>query len=200
VTNETIARNYAATLFELAQRYEGVEAFVRGLDAVVGLLDQNPSFRLFLETPRIADREKKALLKKVFGAVLPRHLLNFLQVTVDKRRQRLLGLIAEEFRALVDEHLGRAHVTVTVAQPLDSGALADLSARLSSLLGKEAIPHVRVNPAILGGVHLKSGDTVYDGTLRRRIKQLRRQLVNAELPDVASTWGESGAGAPDITS
>ena len=102
---------------------------------------------------------------------------------MDKRRQRLLGAIGEEFHALLDEHLGRAHVTVTLARAMDSAGLEELSGKLSALLGKEAIPHVRVKPAILGGVHLKTGDTVYDGTLRRRLKQLRKQLVSAELPD-----------------
>jgi F-type H+-transporting ATPase subunit delta len=183
VTNETVARNYAAVLFDLAERHEGLEAFTGGVDTVVDLLDQNPAFRTFLETPRIADRDKKALLEKVFGGALPRSLLNFLLVTVDKRRQRLLGLIGQEFHALLDEHLGRAHVTVTLAKTLDAEAMEGLARRLSVLLGKEAIPHVRVKPAILGGVHLKTGDTVYDGTLRRRIKQLRQQLVSAELPE-----------------
>ena len=79
--------------------------------------------------------------------------------------------------------MGRTHVTVTVARELDSQSIEELSAKLSSLLGSQAIPHVRVKPGILGGVHLKTGDTVYDGTLRRRIKQLRRQLVTADLPD-----------------
>jgi F-type H+-transporting ATPase subunit delta len=190
VTNETIARSYAVTLFELARRQEGLESFAEGMDTVIGLLDQNPSFRVFLETPRIADREKKELLKKVFGNVLPRPLLNFLQVTVDKRRQRLLGLMTEEFHALLDEHHGRTHVTVTVARELDPQTLQELSGKLSALLGREAIPHIRVKPAVLGGVHLKTGDTVYDGTLRRRIKQLRKQLVTAELPDAA---GEGAA-------
>jgi F-type H+-transporting ATPase subunit delta len=191
VTNETIARNYAATLFDLALRHDGLEAFAGGMDIVVGLLDQNPSFRLFLETPRISDGEKKDLLKKVFDTVLPRPLLNFLQVTVDKRRQRLLGAIGEEFHALLDEHLGRAHVTVTLARALDSTGMEELSGKLSALLGMRAIPHVRVKPEILGGVHLKTGDTVYDGTLRRRIKQLRKQLVSSELPD--SVYGASGS-------
>jgi len=185
VTNETIARSYAVTLFELARRQDGLDSFAEGMDTVIGLLDQNPSFRVFLETPRIADREKKELLKRVFGKVLPRPLLNFLQVTVDKRRQRLLGLMTEEFHALLDEHHGRTHVTVTVARELDPETLQTLSGKLSALLGTEAIPHIRVKPAVLGGVHLKTGDTVYDGTLRRRIKQLRKQLVNAELPDAA---------------
>lgn len=190
MTNETIARNYAATLFELALKNQSLDAYAEGMDTVLALVDQNPNFRLFLETPRIADRDKKELLKKVFGEVLPRPLLNFLQVMVDKRRQRLLGAIAEEFHARLDEHKGRIHVRVTLARELDSGAVEELSRKLSALLGKETIPHVRINPAVLGGVYLKTGDTVYDGTLRRRIKQLRRQLVNAELPAAASA-GES---------
>ena len=71
MTSETIARNYAATLFELAQRHEGLEAFAGGVDMVVGLLDQNPSFRLFLETPRIADEDKKKLLKRSSASTSP---------------------------------------------------------------------------------------------------------------------------------
>ena len=200
MTNETISRNYAATLFELAQRHDGLETFAEGLDMVVGLLDQNPDFRLFLETPRIADREKKAVLRKVFSEALPKPLLNFLLVTVDKRRQRLLGQIAEGFHGILDEHLGRTHVTVTVARQLSQEALDQLSVRLSALLGREAIPHVRVRPEILGGVHLKTGDTVYDGTLRRKIKQLRRQLLTAELPDIGFLAGGGAKTESDITS
>ena len=64
MTNETIARNYAATLFDLAQKHDGLDVFSEGMDVVVGLLDQNPNFKVFLETPRIADRDKKELLKK----------------------------------------------------------------------------------------------------------------------------------------
>jgi F-type H+-transporting ATPase subunit delta len=191
VTNETIARNYAATLFELAQRHEGLEAFSEGVDMVVGLLDQNPRFRVFLETPRIADRDKKELLKTVFGGSLPKSLLDFLQVMVDKRRQRLLSLVGEEFHSLLDENLGRTHVIVTVARGLNTETMTHLSGKLSDLLGTKAIPHLRINPAILGGLHLKVGDTVYDGTLRRRIKQLRRQLVTAELPESAFGVSES---------
>jgi F-type H+-transporting ATPase subunit delta len=191
VTNETIARNYASALFDLAQRHDGLEPFADGMDVVVGLLDQNPKFRTFLETPRIADREKKELLKKVFGSTLPRPLLNFLQVTVDKRRQRLLGAIGDEFHALLDEHLGRAHVTVTLARALDPEGVEELSGKLSALLEIEAIPHLRVKPGILGGVHLKTGDTVYDGTLQRRIKQLRKKLVSADLPESVFRVSES---------
>ena len=200
MTNETIAKNYAATLFELARRHDGLESFSEGMALVVGLLEQHPSFKLFLETPRVPEKEKEALLDKVFRGALPDPLLSFLKVTVRKRRQRLLGLMGEEFRALLDEHLGRVHVVVTVARELDAHTVDELAGKLSTLLGREAIPHVRVKPQILGGIHLRMGDTVFDGTLRRRIRQLRRKLVNAPLPFTSVPAGGEAGSENEITS
>ncbi len=180
--DETVAREYAETLFELAQRHEGLAAFGRGVDLVTGLLEQDPEFRLFLETPRIGAEEKKALVRRVFERELPQQLVNFLLVSIDKRRQRLLPEIAQHFRALVDEKEGRAHVEVTVARPLDDATLAVLARRLSELLGVTAVPHVKVRPEILGGVVIRTGDTIYDGSVRRQLDGMRRRLLKATLP------------------
>ena len=184
---ETIARNYAATLFELARRHEGVERYQGGIETVARLLDENPQFRTFLETPRIVAAAKKRVLRKVFGDVLPGHLVNFLLVVLDKRRQRLLRQITREYHDLVDQHLNRVHAEVTVARPLDGQALGTVADRLTRLLGRTAIPHVRVRPEIVGGVVVRTGDTIYDGSLRRQLEGMRRQLLSARLP---------GAGAP----
>ena len=92
--DETVARSYAETLFELAQRHEGVEAFGTGIEMVARLLDDDSQFRLFLETPRIADADKRAVLQTALRDALPKNLLNFLLITIDKRRQRLLREIA----------------------------------------------------------------------------------------------------------
>lgn len=180
--DETVARNYAETLFELAQRHEGLEAYGEAMDLVASVLDAEPSVRLFLETPRIAAAEKKAVVRKVFGPQVPERLLSFLLVTIDKRRQRLLRDIARQYQALVDAHLGREHVEVTVARPLDEATRTLVDRRLSELLGKRAIPHVRVRPDILGGVIVRTGDTIYDGSVRRRLEGMRRQLLEARLP------------------
>ena len=88
--DETVARSYAQTLFELAGRYEGAERYQVGIETVARLLDENAEFRTFLETPRIPLAEKKKVVRAAFGAALPRPLLNFLMVVLDKRRQRLL--------------------------------------------------------------------------------------------------------------
>ena len=180
--DETVARSYAETLFELAQRHEGVEAFGAGIEMVARLLDDDSQFRLFLETPRIADADKKAVLQTAFGDALPKNLLNFLLITIDKRRQRLLREIALQYHALVDEDLGREHVEVTVARSVDDDTQEMIAKRVSAMLGKEAIPHVRVDPGILGGIIVRTGDTIYDGSVKRRLEGMRRTLMKAPLP------------------
>lgn len=180
--DETVARNYAEALFDLARRHEGVDVFGEGIGLVARLVDENPRVRQFLETPRIDAEDKKDVLRKTFGGRVPPLLLNFLLVVVDKRRQRLLGRIAVEYAALVDDFENRVHVDVTVARPLDDETSAALERRLSAFLGKTAVPHLRVEPAILGGVVVRSGDTIYDGSLRRRLDRMRRQLMAAPLP------------------
>jgi F-type H+-transporting ATPase subunit delta len=102
-------------------------------------------------------------------------------VLLDKRRHRLLPDIAKEYRALLDAALGRAHVEVQVARDLGDEEQAQLQAQLSRILGKEAIPHVRVRPELLGGVVFRSGDMIFDGSVRRRLQRMRRQLMTTEV-------------------
>jgi F-type H+-transporting ATPase subunit delta len=181
VRGETIARNYASALFELAVRDGDEESFGAALDTVVELLDSVPGFRQLLETPRIESERKKAVLRDAFGGSVPDRVMNFLLLVVDKRRQRILPEIAAEYRGLLDERLGRTHVEVQVARPLGEGELAEISAELSRILGTEALPHVRVRPELVGGIVFRSGDTIFDGSVRRRLQRMRRQLMTTDV-------------------
>ena len=180
--DETIARNYAEALFELGESHEGVEAYGTGIEIVARLIDENDDFRRFLETPRIALAQKKELVRKVFAKTLPAKLMTFLLITLDKRRQRLLRLIAHEYMGLMDLHFNRVHVEVTLARQFDDKSMKEMGKRLTAALGKTAIPHVRVKPGILGGAIFRTGDTIYDGSLRRRLESMRRRLLKADLP------------------
>ena len=181
---ETVARNYAEALFELAERHEGVEAYGTGVEIVARLIEENDDFRRFLETPRIAVAQKKTVIRRVFGETLPEKLVNFLLITLDKRRQRLLRVIAREYMGLMDQHFNRVHVEVTLARELDAKSMEEMEKRLTLALGKTAIPHVRVKPSIIGGAIFRTGDTIYDGSLRRRLDGMRRRLMKADLPRV----------------
>ena len=182
--DETVARNYAEALFELAERHEGVEAYGTGIEMVARLIDENDDFRRFLETPRIAVAQKKTVVRSVFGETLAPKLVNFLLITLDKRRQRLLRVIAREYQGLMDQHFNRVHVEVTLARELDAKSVEEMEKRLTVALGKTAIPHVRVKPSIIGGAIFRTGDTIYDGSLRRRLDGMRRRLMKADLPRV----------------
>jgi len=191
VRDTTVARSYAETLFELGRRNAAIEEYGEALATFARLLDEDPKFRLFLETPRIDDAERKAVVRKVFGGTLPAHVVNFVLVTIDKRRQRLLRTISAEYAALVDAHLGREHVEVTLARSADEDTEKVISARLSDVMGKEAIPHFRIKPEIIGGLVVRTADTIYDGSIRRRLAGMRRRMLRAQLPPAA--LGDAGA-------
>ena len=180
--DETVARNYAETLFELASRNESIQEYGDALGMVAGLLEDDSRFRTFVETPRIDDETKKDVIRKVFRDKAPKQVINFVLITIDKRRQTLLREISAEYLLLLDDHLGREHVEVTVARPLDDTTANVVSERLSKMLGKQAIPHIRVKPEILGGLIVRTGDTIYDGSVRRRLEGLRRRLLTARIP------------------
>ena len=180
--DETVARNYAETLFELARRNDSTQEYGDALETVAGLLEDVSRFRTFVETPRIDDEVKKSVIRKVLADRTPRHVVNFVLTTIDKRRQHLLREISQEYLLLLDDHLGREHVEVTVARPLDDTTAQMVSERLSKMLGRQAIPHVRVKPEILGGLVVRTGDTIYDGSLRRKLDGMRRKLLKADLP------------------
>jgi F-type H+-transporting ATPase subunit delta len=72
-----------------------------------------------------------------------------------------------------------------VARPLDGATVDALAERLSVLLGVEAVPHVKISPSILAGVVVRVGDTIYDGSLRRRLESMRGRLLEAKLPRIA---------------
>jgi F-type H+-transporting ATPase subunit delta len=173
----TIARNYAEALLALARKANALEAWEATFHAVADAVQQEERLVNFLAAPQVAAADKKRVLEKAFGQALPRPMVLFLQKLVDNRRQMLLPEIAVEFANLVDESAGRVHARVTLAREASDADRAAIARQLSERLGKTVVPHVHVNPAILGGVVVKVGDTVMDGSVRKRLSMLRTRLT-----------------------
>ena len=178
----TVARNYAEALFELALADGEPESYCDALNQFAAIVEEESDFRLFLETPLLEPSVKKRVIGEVFKDRIPDRLLHFLYVVIDKRRARVLPVIADEFATLVDEHYGRLLVEITTAADPDERLRADLQKRLASLLERDVIPRYRVNPRIIGGVIVRVGDRIMDGSVRYRLQMLRRSLLRAE-PD-----------------
>lgn len=181
-----IARNYAETLLSLAQQQggdEAVESYARAIDQVAEMLRDAPRVREFLETPRISAQQKKDAIRAAFADRVPAYFLRFLLVVVENRRQALFPLIADEYHLLVDRLRGRTRAEITVARPPTPETQREVIATLERQLGLTVDPTFRVDPAILGGVVVRVGDQLLDGSVRRRLASLRRRLVEARLPE-----------------
>lgn len=173
----TIARNYAEALLALARKADDLAGWGRMITDVASGIEQDVRLRRFLEAPQVSAERKNAILAKAFEDRVPRLFLRFLQKLVLNRRQMLIPAIATQYHDLVDTAEGRVHARVTVARALDEAGQAALAAQLSRTLGKTVVPHVTVNPEILGGVVVRVGDTVIDGSVRRRLTTLRTRML-----------------------
>lgn len=175
-----VSRNYAETLLALATKAESREGFLTMIRDVANAIEKDATVRQFLESPRVSYEQKNEILSKAFGDRVPRVFLRFLQLMVHNRRQMLIPSIAVEYSNLLDEAEGRVHVDVTVVKPVDETETRNIAAQLSRALGKKVVPHITVDPAIMGGIIVRVGDTVMDGSVRRRLARLSQQLrVNA---------------------
>ncbi|MEX0907477.1 MAG: ATP synthase F1 subunit delta [Gemmatimonadota bacterium] len=178
----TVARSYAEALFELGERHDAHDDFAQGLNTVTLLLESDPRVRAFIESPKIDVRLKTDALREAMAGQVSPLFMNFVVVVLEKRRQRLLHPMAAAYRELLDEKLGRLHVQVTLAHEPDDATEQSIVAELSRILGRIVIPHIAVEPALLGGIVVRYADRVLDASLRRRLVSLRHRLLDAALP------------------
>jgi F-type H+-transporting ATPase subunit delta len=175
-----IARNYAETLLELARRSggdEAIDAYGKALDEVGELLRREPRVRDFLETPRLSSDDRKRAVRAAFEGRVPEPFLRFLLVVIEKRRQALLGEIAREYGHLVDELRGRVRASVSLAREAEPKLRQEIVDALQKRIGRTVVATFAVDPALVGGVMIRVGDELYDGSLRRRISGLRRRMM-----------------------
>ena len=190
-----IARNYAETLLELAQPLGGdatIDEYAAAIDQVAEILDREPLVREFLESPRVGTEAKKKALEASFAGRVPDLFLSFLLVVVEKRRQSVLREIAEQYHILVDDLRGRVRAEIVLAREPDEKLRAEIVGTLERRLGKKVVPTFLVDPSLVGGIVIRVGDEILDGSLRRRVAGLRRRLLEARVPAAAAgAAGES---------
>ena len=173
----TIARNYAETLVALARKANDLHGWGAMISDVANALQRDERLRNFLESPRVSAERKNEILARGFQDRLPRMFVRFIQAVITHRRQALIPESALEYHNLVDEIENRVHAQVTVARDPDAATQAAVAQGISRALGKTVIPHFTVRPEILGGVVVRVGDAVMDGSVRRRLSALRRRLM-----------------------
>jgi F-type H+-transporting ATPase subunit delta len=186
VKSVTIARNYAEALLLAAEAAGGagaedeVERYGRLIEAVAGAIQADPRVAVVLDSPRVAKAAKGRLLEEALRGAAPAPFIRFLQAVVRRGRQGLIGEIAQQYQALLDLKLNRVHAGVTLRAEPDDGLEREIAERLARGLRKEVRTHFRADRRILGGVIVRVGDRVFDGSLRRKLTVLRRRMLTGE--------------------
>ncbi len=177
MSRSPVIETYARTLLELAVREEQADEYGRCLGEIAWLAESEPDLTRFLETPRVDLRDKKAALREALSGRVPETFLRFLLVVLDKGRQRLLPDIEAAYRDLLDEREGRVHAAVTLSREPDEALREEIQRGLERAFDREVVPHFSTDERLLGGLVVRVGDQVMDGSVRRRLEDMRRNLA-----------------------
>ena len=182
MNESTIGRNYAEALLALARQNGDTEEWGELLNGIANAMREDHTLRTFLESPKLSASHKIEILQKALGRKVPRLFLRFIDTVIQKRRQMLIPDIANEYQVLLDEAENRLHANVTVARATSEPERDALARQLSRLFGKRVVPHIIENPAILGGLIVRVGDTVMDGSVRKRLSVLKQRMLATVYP------------------
>lgn len=171
----TVARPYAKAAFEYARDHEALDSWSKAL-VFLSAAVANSDVRRLLGSPKLENDKKVALLSDM----LPEQstdVSRFLDTLADQGRLLALPFIAEQFEHLRADHEQRVEVLVTSAYELDSQQQTKLANALKKRLNREISITTQVDKALIGGVILRAGDTVIDGSVRGRLNRLSEALT-----------------------
>ena len=167
-------KRYAQAIFELAREQDQLDQWAGDLQLVDQAL-QDEEFKAFLKHAKVPAADKVRAISTVLSTVHPL-VQNLVHILVSGGLVDLLPQLHQAYEALLDEHLGRQRVEVTSAIPLEDRELERITIFLSGLIQKEVVATTVVDETILGGVVIRMGDRLLDGSARSRLEGLRNRL------------------------
>ncbi|MGD0335538.1 MAG: ATP synthase F1 subunit delta [Candidatus Omnitrophota bacterium] len=174
-------RRYSEAFIDFAKDNIGIDKAAEDFKKLKGaILHDNPDFLKFLRSPGISFSEKCAFIDKVLGEDFSFAIRDFLKLLVEKERIAILTDIAEYIR-LNYSHGRRTEALLRVSSPLESGIIKDIEDRLESKFGKKFKFRTELDAGLLGGVQVVIGNTIIDGSIRRRLDELRERLMSARV-------------------
>lgn len=177
MSERRVARRYVEG-FLLAVREQGLidraEEALRRIDTV---LHEHKEVRRFLYHPTIPRSRKQKLLRSIAGDGLPEVFIRFLDLIIEKKRERILEHVYAVFREAADSLRGIVRATVTAATDLSDAQRGRLQAEFETLMGKKVVFDTRRDPSLIGGLRVMVGTHIFDGTVTGRLQRLQKHLL-----------------------
>lgn len=172
---QQIARRYAQAYFDLARQARDLPGWRDGLQRVTETL-VHPEVGNALRDPRLSQGERISLVQELLRDA-PKAAQNLVRLLVERGRTAALPLVLEQYDAMADRESGVLRAEVTTAVPVSPALEATISRTLSERLGGEVQTTVRQDAEIIGGLVIRIGDRVIDGSVRTRLDQLQAALT-----------------------
>lgn len=177
MTASGVVRRYASALYAAADHFGVVDRVTEDLALVRRTIQENPKLHGALAQGVVMEGAKKRILQKVFGEHVHIVTLHFLDLLVDRRREDALDTIEFAFRRVADERRGLQRAEVVSAVTLTGEELGQTQTALEALSGKKIEIEQKVDPGIIGGLVIRVGDRLIDGSVRGQLGMIGKALA-----------------------
>lgn len=172
---QVAARRYAEAAFLLAREEGAEDSWAEGLEALAALC-ADPQAEAFFSNTRVPLADKQRLLETALAGANPL-VLNLGRLLIRRGKTGLAPQIATAYREILDKARGVSHALVTAAVPLTPDDVQAIEKRLAEITGGKVVVETEVDESILGGLIVRIGDRLIDGSTRSRLQELKRQLA-----------------------
>ncbi|MCX7921025.1 MAG: F0F1 ATP synthase subunit delta [Clostridia bacterium] len=173
-----VERRYAEALVGISEKEGKIEEYQQEFQSIVDIFNNQQDFRLFLLNPEIKTEVKKGFVEKIFKNSIRPEMTSFLMLLLDKGRIKLLPTILDEFTRLADKKKNTLSMTIISAVELDESQISKIKEKYREVYqARQVKADVEIDSSVIGGVKVKIGDKVIDGTVKGRLDSLRELLV-----------------------
>ncbi len=174
-----LTQRYAAAAFQVALGQDALDLVAQDLGKLATAFADR-GLRLMVLSPQTSNLRRRELMEQILTGS---HACskNLVGVILDRRRQAILPELSQAYQSLLREHRGEAIGVLETAKPLDASTQATLSATASDLVGKKVTLKVIDNPDLIGGVRIRVGNTLFDGSVATVLQELEQALMSAPL-------------------
>jgi F-type H+-transporting ATPase subunit delta len=173
------ARRYAATLLEVGKERDEVKALLDDMNFINNTINDSRELALFVQSPIIKYEDKQAVLEKLFGKQVQESTWSFIQLLIRKKRIGILHQVAQAYIEKYKKYAGIIDVEVSVAYELNSSQKKALYNALEKVTSQKADLSIHKDESLRGGMAVRIGDTVIDGTVRHKLQELEQTFHSA---------------------
>jgi len=177
--NQRAIRKYSRAVFAVASKSKQIRETEKRLLAILEVYKSSPEFRQFLFTKRIQSSAKMQILKQILADSITELELNLLQILLENSHIDGFADVVKKFIRIAETESDFTKVTIFSSHELSEEELLIVVEQLQKKIGKKVYANVEVDPNLLGGVKLRIGNKIVDGSLARRLENLKSALLRA---------------------